>query len=76
MLLEADSLWLARNYYRLVEVPNLRRSGTRGRVDWFVGDGQVQDGCSGLSCLLVWMSGWGLVVGMSWDFAGRSSEVH
>ena len=76
MLLEADFLWLARNYCRLVEVPDLRRSGTRGRVDWCVGDGQVQDGCSHLNCLPVWMSGWGLVVGMSWGFAGRSSEAH
>lgn len=75
MLLEADSLWLVRNYCRL-EVLDLRRSGTRGREDWFVGGGRVQNGCSDLSCLLVWMSKWGPAVGMTCDFAGGSSEFY
>ena len=76
MLLEADSLRLARNCCRLVEALDLRRSGTRGRVDWFVGDGQAQNRCSGLDCLPVWLSEWGLAVGMTCDFAGRLSELH
>lgn len=73
MLLEADSLRLVWGCCRLVGAQDLRYSGTRGRVDCSVGDGQGRNGRSNLSCLLVWLPERSLMVGTTCGFAERSS---